>query len=95
MLFPRRPLPPAKTFTITVSPGFAVGLNVVDVLAAGGAGGATGAAGAGAVPFATQGIGIHKEDALGAVGLAAVKPQAKPAVKVATSTTTRPKRLGG
>ena len=39
-----------------------------------------------------HGIGIHNDEAVGVVslGLAAVKPQAKPAVKVAARMTTRP-----
>lgn len=73
--------------------GFTVVLKVVAAVT--GAVTATGVGGGEVAFAATQGIGIHKEEALGAVGLAAVKPQAKPAVKVATKTTTRPKRLGG
>lgn len=39
-----------------------------------------------------QGVGIHKDEVVGVaiLGLAAVKPHAKPAVKVAANMTTRP-----
>lgn len=114
MLLPKRPFPPAKTFTIILSfDGFDVVLAVFAVLVW--AGTFTGAFGSTGVMMdgkcvgvlfcdvggiesvleassGVHGIGIHKDEAVGVVslGLAAVKPHAKPAVKVAARMTTRP-----